>query len=454
MLSRSLPYPHHHEHFSWFNTLAHLPYAIFLDSGASSRGRYDIFSAWPDTVITTVAGNTSVHIGKTVTSDTRDPFLILKELLQQRATTSVSDLPFCGGAMGYFAYDLGRRFEIIPTIAKDDLNIPDMVVGLYDWAVIVDHAEKTASLVKYGASDTPSWEALQILIQDAMRSFTHDQEDDFKLTSAWQSNMTQADYAHAFNKVMAYIHAGDCYQINLAQRFSASCTGDPWQAYQRLTQANCAPFSSFMRLPQAAILSLSPERFVEVRDNAATTKPIKGTRPRGKTQADDDLLANALRESSKDRAENVMIVDLLRNDFGKTCMIGSVKVPELFALESYPAVHHLVSTVTGKLGSSTHALDLLRGCFPGGSITGAPKIRAMQIIEELEPHRRNVYCGSIGYISYHGDMDTNIAIRTLVWQNDALYCWAGGGLVADSVMEDEYQETFDKLQRILPVLST
>jgi para-aminobenzoate synthetase component I len=266
------------------------------------------------------------------------------------------------------------------------------------------------------------------------------------------SNMTHEAYARAFRRIRGYIHDGDCYQVNLAQRFSATATGDPWLAYQRLRIINPAPFSAYLNTPYAQILSASPERFLRIERGRVETRPIKGTRPRAGHPRLDAGLVEELRLSDKDRAENLMIVDLLRNDLSKNCALGSVKVPRLFEVESFATVHHLVSTVSGELRAGRDALDLLRGCFPGGSITGAPKLRAMQIIEELEPHRRGVYCGAIGYIGFDGNMDLNIAIRTLICSRGTIRCWAGGGIVADSRLEDEYQETFDKAAAMLKLL--
>jgi para-aminobenzoate synthetase component 1 len=277
----------------------------------------------------------------------------------------------------------------------------------------------------------------------------------FSLTSPWHSNMNKAAYKEKFLAVQQYLLSGDCYQINLAQRFKASYQGNEFIAYKTLRQENKAPFSAFIRLDNSAILSLSPERFLQSSRGRVQSKPIKGTIPRSQNIAVDLNNANILKASTKDRAENLMIVDLLRNDISKVCIPGTVKVPKLFDIESFPAVHHLVSTVVGDLNPEKTASDLLRGAFPGGSITGAPKIRAMEIIESLEPHRRSIYCGSIGYISCCGTMDSSITIRTLICQSPDknIYCWAGGGLVADSNVDSEYQETFDKVQRILPVLS-
>jgi para-aminobenzoate synthetase component 1 len=241
--------------------------------------------------------------------------------------------------------------------------------------------------------------------------------------------------------------------VNLTQRFRARAEGDAWQAYLRLREINPAPFSAFLDFPDGKVLSSSPERFLYVEGDRVQTKPIKGTRPRAANGAQDRALADELRASAKDRAENVMIVDLLRNDLGKNCVPGSIRASKLFDVESFASVHHLVSTVEGRLAPAKHALDLLAGAFPGGSITGAPKVRAMQVIEELEPHRRSVYCGCIGYVGFDGNMDLNIAIRTLVHHGEYIYAWAGGGVVADSEVEAEYQESLDKAAALLEVLN-
>ena len=274
----------------------------------------------------------------------------------------------------------------------------------------------------------------------------------FSLSSAFQSNMSRETYNNAFEKVQNYILDGDCYQINLAQRFSADYEGDPWRAYLTLRETAATPFSGYIQMPSNSILSLSPERFLHVSNQRVSTSPIKGTIERGKDRESDMALAAQLLSSSKDRAENLMIVDLLRNDLGKSCIPGSIQVDELFQLQSFQTVHHLVSTISGQLQKGIEPLALLAGCFPGGSITGAPKVRAMQIIEELEPCRRAVYCGSLGYISCDGQMDTNIAIRTMVCEDQKIHCWAGGGIVADSDCDSEYNECMTKVGKLLTAL--
>jgi len=252
--------------------------------------------------------------------------------------------------------------------------------------------------------------------------------------------------------VQDYLRAGDCYQINLAQRFSAAGTGNALEAYLSLRRLNPAPYSAFLNLPQGQILCASPECFLRVCNGGVETRPIKGTRPRSSDVLQDRRLAEELLNHPKDRAENLMIVDLLRNDLGKSCAPGSVRVPKLFEIESFANVHHMVSTVEGRLAEGRDALHVLRDCFPGGSVTGAPKLRAMQIIAQLEPQCRGIYCGAIGYVGFDGDMDSNIVIRTLVYSGGVVRCWAGGGIVADSDEKAEYQETLDKASAMLELL--
>jgi para-aminobenzoate synthetase component 1 len=434
-----------------FEAVADRPWAVFLDSGLHYPGqaRYDIIAAEPYLRLVTRGSLTEVH-GEGIELSRADPFDLLRAQLAIDASCR-SELPFTGGAIGYFGYDLARRLERLPARARDSERIPDMAVGIYDWAVVVDHSERRAWLAGQGRDpDTDrKWDAL-------VRLFTAEPSErrraPYRVTSPVTSNFTPKGYGHAFDRVLEYIRAGDCYQVNLAQRFTAHASGDPWLAYQRLRLINPAPYAAYLSTPYAQILSASPERFLRVADGQVETRPIKGTRPRaGHARLDAERIAELL-ASEKDRAENLMIVDLLRNDLSKNCAIGSVKVPRLFEVESFATVHHLVSTVTGRLAQGRDAIDLLRGAFPGGSITGAPKTRAMQIIEELEPHRRGVYCGAIGYIGFDGDMDTNIAIRTLVQSRGIVRFWAGGGIVADSQREAEYQETFDKAAALLNLL--
>ncbi len=441
----NLPWRHDAAEF-WFARLSHLPWAMLLHSGHADHpySRFDIVVADPLGTLVTSGETTRVTLDGTEISSA-DPLVLLKQALTSLGLpVEVNpDLPFQGGALGLFGYDLGRRFENLPAQAKADIALPDMAVGLYNWALIVDHHKKSVSLLSHGdVSARLTWlEAQQAPASNA-----------FNLTSGWHSNMSAAEYSAKFDRVQAYLQSGDCYQVNLAQRFQATYQGDEWQAFTCLNASNRAPFSAFLRLDEGAILSLSPERFIHLEEDRIQTRPIKGTLPRLADPQADRQQAEKLAASSKDRAENLMIVDLMRNDIGRVAVPGSVRVPELFVVEPFPAVHHLVSTVTARLPASQHACDLLRAAFPGGSITGAPKVRAMQIIDELEPQRRNAWCGSIGYISLCGTMDTSITIRTLSACSGQLYCSAGGGIVADSESGAEYQETFDKVNRILQLL--
>ena len=326
-----------------------------------------------------------------------------------------------------------------------------MAIGLYDWAVVVDHQIRKSWLVGQGR-DPRTRRSWWRLIRRFSQPLKNPKASSFRTLGPISSNLDRAAYGRVFAKIKQYIRDGDCYQVNFAQRFRVAAQGDAWQAYLDLRRLNPAPFAAYLNTPYGQVLSSSPERLLQLRDGCVETKPIKGTRPRGGTPEGDSAMAQELSFSDKDRAENLMIVDLLRNDVSRVCEPHSVQVPKLFALESYATVHHLVSTVTGRLRPEEDALSLLKACFPGGSITGAPKIRAMEIIEELEPHRRGVYCGSIGYIGFDGAMDTNIAIRTLAYNQGELRCWAGGGIVHDSDVDEEYEETFHKASAMLRLM--
>ncbi len=423
----------------YYAALADLPWAVWLDSGGMAR--YDILTAAPH--------HTLVLNEEEPQSD---PFAMLRIELGKQVVP-VENVPFAGGVLGYWGYDLARRIDAgvaghLPGMATD--KIPDMAIGIYDWALVLDHRLQTARLVSYQRF-AETTELLPQILQRLQNSPTLP-ADTFRVQGKITSNFTPDSYAAAFARVQDYLRAGDCYQINLAQRFSAAATGDALGAYLALRRLSPAPYSAFLNLPQARILCASPERFLRVQNGSVETRPIKGTRPRSSDMPQDRKLAEDLLSDPKDRAENLMIVDLLRNDLGKNCVPGSVRVPKLFELESFANVHHLISTVEGRMAEGRDALDVLRDCFPGGSVTGAPKLRAMQIIEQLEPHRRDIYCGAIGYVGFDGNMDSNIVIRTLVYSGGEVRCWAGGGIVADSDVEAEYQETMDKASAMLKLL--
>lgn len=439
-----------------FAAIRDLPWPVFLDSAntTGSNSRFDIITADPFITLQTRGSSTSItHRHAESQLSTEDPFLLLQTILQcypQQPT----DLPFCGGAIGYFGYDLGRRIETLPALATDAEHIPEMAVGIYDWAIVNDHQQQRCWLVSHQLQATTRhcWDNLLARLQSPQ---TTTSSSTFSVNGDLRVSLSPAAYKQAFDKIKDYITEGDCYQVNLANRYEVTAKGDPWVAYQQLRQQNAAPFSAFFSTPDATILSSSPERLLYLHNRQVETKPIKGTRPRDLNDPQQDkCLADQLQNSLKDRAENLMIVDLLRNDLGKVCTPGSIKVPTPFALESFATVHHLVSTITGTLAEDQHAVSLLRACFPGGSITGAPKLRAMEIIEELEPQRRGVYCGSIAYIGFDGNMDSNITIRTLVFSDNRLRFWAGGGIVADSNADEEFQEVADKAAAMLNLVES
>jgi len=434
-----------------FEAIATRPWAIFLDSGRPlARGRWDILTADPFVTLVTRGGMTEIRSAAGLSVSPEDPFALLRRHLGGPAEP-LPGLPFAGGAVGWLAYDLARRIERLPVQAEDQEQLPELAMGIFDWAVLVDHEAQRAWLVGQGR-DPRTRERWPHLLQLWHHPPGVPLGRSFRALGVPRPNLSATRYIAAFRRIQHYIHAGDCYQVNFAQRFAAPAEGDPWAAYRVLRGLNPAPFSAYLTTPYGQVLSSSPERFLQVRDGWVETRPIKGTRPRGATPAEDALLARELLASPKERAENLMIVDLLRNDLGRVCAPGSVQVPRLFELERYATVQHLVSTVTGRLAPGQDVLSLLRACFPGGSVTGASKIRAMQIIEELEPQRRGIYCGALGYLGFDGDMDTSIAIRTLVYDHGSIHFWAGGGIVYDSQPEQEYQETFHKAAALLRLL--
>jgi len=432
-----------------FTSLRDLPFPAWLDSAQpwAGNGRYDILVAAPaaDTPCTPVAGAPA--------ASWRGYFASLARYHRERyfgIAPAGQSLPFCGGLLGYLGYEPGNALHAVEHPETAAVTIPTAHIGAYDWCLIQDHLLRRSVLVSLPWVSAATRRMLCLKLGSAQ---TPASEADFRLHDSFAPSISRSDYREAFARIQEYIQAGDCYQVNLAQRFETTYSGDPFAAYRVLREVAAAPFSGYLQLAdQQALLCLSPERFLSLQGQQVETRPIKGTRPRF-ADADRDLRsARDLRDSPKDRAENLMIVDLLRNDLGHSCVPGSIHVDQLFALETYPTVHHLVSTIRGELSPDRGPLDLLRDSFPGGSITGAPKRRAMQIIAELEPHSREAYCGSLLYISADGHMDSNIAIRSLVADNGSLRCWAGGGIVADSEVDQEYQETYDKVGRFLSTL--
>jgi para-aminobenzoate synthetase component 1 len=410
-----------------------LPYLLFLDSSAQGvLGRYSFLTADPNALA-------------------RTPEEARALLRRQRQEVLPGLPPFQGGIAGYVSYDWGAELERVARPAPDRFTpqVSDVLLALYDWVIAWDHLEDKAWLI--GASARTAW------AQERLRAASPAVRDDpAPVGHAPESNFSRAEYEAGVSRIREYIAAGDVYQVNLAQRFHAPFRGSPLALYRRLRARNPAPFGAYLDFAGTIVTSISPERFLrfDPQTRLVEARPIKGTRPRDATAARDSALARELLESEKDRAENVMIVDLLRNDLGKVCRAGSVTVPKLFALESHPTVHHLVSTVTGVLADDRDAFDLLRAAFPGGSVTGAPKIRAMQIIAELERSPRGVYCGAVGYVSATGAMDFNIPIRTIVLRDGMATFHAGAGIVWDSEPAAEYQETLAKARTMMEALTS
>jgi len=446
------PLPYAADLARWFACLRHLPLPAVLASGDSSHGaaRFDILVAAPHTILRTAGGTTQVSrrlAGSASaydnTHETGDPIAVLARHCPIGGR-ALPDLPFSGGALGYFGYELLHEdFGIART--KAALPLPDMLVGIYPWALVLDHQLHKATLVCRDM-DAASQQQVLALLQQAPANTV---SAAFRLDGPFTSNVTRDQYLQQFRRIIDYIHAGDCYQVNLAQCFTAPCAGDPWQGFLNLQQHANAPFAAYLQDGDQAVLSFSPERFLRVSDGEVLTQPIKGTRPRSSDPAQDTANRTDLETSRKDRAENLMIVDLLRNDLGHVCATGSVSVESLFETQSFTNVHHLVSTIRGRLAQPGDVFRLIAASFPGGSITGTPKKRAMEIIDELEQHPRSVYCGAIGYLDHSGDMDSNICIRTLVHHGNQIHCWGGGGIVADSEGAAEYQETFDKISMFI-----
>jgi len=447
-----------------FEAFVGQPFSFFLDSGMDpgKLGRYSFMGSDPFLVLKS-RGDTVSLISEGVEEIKRgNPFDMLGELLEVYSLDgSQTVIPFTGGAVGYFSYDLCHFIERLPTTAVDDLNLPECYLAFYDAVVAFDHLEGKAYLAATGFPELEesqrkrrAEEKLKEL-KNRMLNFVQPSND--KVATSEGSIVLKSNFSHeAYLKAVAtardYICAGDIFEVNLSQRFESDLSMPPYELYKRLRKINPAPFANYFNFDGVSIVGSSPERFLKVRGDWVETRPIKGTRPRGKTPEEDKVLAQELLASIKDRAENMMIVDLERNDIGRVCRYGTVKVTELAILETYPTVFHLTSTVVGQLSEGKSHIDLLKATFPGGSITGAPKVRAMEIIDELEPTRRSVYTGSLGYLSFGGDMDLDIVIRTMIIKGGRAYFQVGGAVVYDSEPEAEYVETLDKGRALIQAL--
>lgn len=452
-----------------FELLRDKPFSFFLDSGmdADKLGRYSFIGSEPFLVFSSRGSKITITQGVVKSSISGNPFDVLNHFLEvYRLGSCSSPVPFVGGAIGYFSYDLCHFVERLPSTAVDDLKLPECYFGFYDLVLVFDNLQGKSYVISTGfpeLGETKRTERARRRLNE-MKTQLADVPGSARealLTSisspvapvTLQGGFTHQEYIDAVGKARQYIIAGDIFEVNLSQRFEAELAITPYQLYRRLRQINPAPFACYLGFDDVSVVSASPERFLRLRRDWVETRPIKGTRPRGKTPEEDEALANELLSSLKDRAENMMIVDLERNDLGRVCRYGTVKVTELAILEVFPTVFHLTSTVVGRLREGKNGIDLLKATFPGGSITGAPKVRAMEIIDELEPTKRSVYTGSIGYLSFNGNLDLNIVIRTFLVKGRKAYFQVGGAVVYDSDPEAEYQETLDKAKALIDALN-
>ena len=448
------------------------PFSFFLDSGTSTGdlGRYSFVGSNPFVVLKSRGTSTTLTSSDGTEQRKVSPFDILGELLEKYAMEpSDPDTPFAGGALGYFAYDLCHLIENVPSHAVDDLHLPECCLAFYDLTLTFDHRESRVYVASTGFPEMEEKRrarraaerirGVRAWLADALRRsrlhhtapgegtvFSHNA---MAAAVNLRSDFSRQDYIKAVETAREYIAAGQVFQVNLSQRFNAELQVTPYELYQRLRHINPAPFAAYLDFDDVTIVSASPERFLKMNGDHVQTRPMKGTRRRGACAAEDESLARELASSPKDRAENTMIVDLERNDFGKVCDFGTVRVKELCEIEKYATVFQLTSTVEGRLSPGKSRIDLLKACFPGGSVTGAPKVKAMAIIDELEPTTRSIYTGAIGYLGFGGAMDLSIAIRTCLVREGMVYFKVGGAVTYDSDPETEYEETMDKARALL-----
>ncbi len=450
--------------------------SFFLDSAAKNpkTGRYSFIGYDPFLTVMSKGSNILTQRHQNITKKTGNPFDELRTLLSNfHLEESIGPIPFTCGAVGYLSYDLCHFVEKLPDTTVDDIGFPEMCFSFYDTIIGYDHLENRCFLLSVNInqnskkSTAKRIDQLLMMIRKGMNT-PYEKEQRFngnRINRKIISNFSRENYLKAVEHAKQYINAGDIYQVNLSQRFQTQIETSPYDIYKRLRTINPAPFSCYLKFDNKHVISSSPERFLSLQNtpNIASnnnegieriiqTKPIKGTRPRYK---DDDLnnkMKQELLSSKKDDAELAMIVDLERNDLGRVCDYNSVNVTEKKEMEEHPTVYHLVATIEGKLHARYDTIDLLKATFPGGSITGAPKVRAMQIIDELEPTKRSVYTGAMGYLSFNGNIDLNIAIRTFLVKDDHIYFQVGGGIVADSIPEDEYEETLHKAKALIETL--
>ncbi|WP_133130447.1 aminodeoxychorismate synthase component I [Legionella yabuuchiae] len=429
----SLPYPT--SVWEYYHLYNKLPGFALLQSTDRARGRYDILTAFPYDQFTIERNCSNI-------AQLWDGF---QDTLKVKS--SCYDYPFQGGAIGYISYDFGEYLAGLNFNNQTlEDNLPLIDLKFYDWAIIVDHHQQKAEVVAaHQHTDTKT--IISDIIQQWKASIN--QEPDVRLSKAFSSPISQDAYLNAFSKIHHALRWGRAYQVNYTIPFLAEFNDDPWLIYEKVSLQNKVPYAAFLRHSEFDILSFSPERFLLGENQNLFVSPIKGSAPRSDDHLLDERYQLQLKLSEKNRAENIMIVDLLRNDLGKIALPGTVRVQSLCELQSYAQVHHLVSNIEAKLKSGTHPLEAFKACFPGGSITGAPKLEAMRIIREREPYARGIYCGNIGYFSNHGRFDMNIAIRTIIAQKNKLYLRAGGGIVMDSNVHEEYEECYTKIKAII-----
>lgn len=432
----------------------HIPDTAFLDSSLQNNlGRYSILALSP--YLKLVKGDIFTVNG-TPSEESFEDFL--RAYLTAHKEDTPSELPLLSGAIGYFSYDYGRKLQGVISRHPAQVDVPDCVLIFYDNFIIEDHKTHTLTLIANGNGQTPEcgMEYLETLIREARDTDTVScPQDHYTLGSEladFTADFSREDYMAAIDRMIRYIIEGDIYVVNMTQQLQIQSTMPPWEMFTSLREQNPSPFGGFLNYDDFQIVCASPERFLQMKKQHIQTRPIKGTRKRGSTPEEDQVLYQELADSKKDQSELLMIVDLERNDLNRVCTPGSVKVTELFQVETYATVFHLISNIEGELRPDLNVADLIEATFPGGSITGAPKLRAMELIDEQEHHRRNIYTGSLGYISLNGDCDFNIIIRTTLYQNGVYYLGVGGGITYESDLEFEYEETLQKAKALLQAL--
>ncbi len=451
---------------SAFDLLGQDTHAFLLESvvGNEKIGRYSFIATSPTLVYDIRQGQaTVIRGGKQDRFESADPLADLEKLLPHRSYAPDKDLPaFTGGLVGYAGYDTIRYYEAekLKNAPRDDRNLPDLHFGLYDNLVIFDHVDKTIKVVANAdltqTSPRPAYDAacrridaLVARLQQSPPAWIGEIDPQSPLRLAYESNMTRAQYEQAVEAGKEYIKAGDIFQFVPSQRLRVQSKAKPFDVYRALRMINPSPFMFYLKSPACTLIGASPEILCRVQDGVVTSRPLAGTRRRGASEAEDKALEAELLADPKERAEHIMLVDLHRNDVGRVARVGSVHVSEMMSVERYSHVMHITTNVTGTLAEGMTALDALRVSLPVGTVSGAPKIRAMQIIDELEPTRRGPYGGAVGYLDFAGNMDTCIALRTIVWQNGLYDVQAGAGVVADSVPATEYEETMSKAKAML-----